>query len=143
MLMTRTKHNVTLSNVERAEIASDAKADIMIRIHADGADTSAKRGAMTICCSKKNPYYAKKVYKKSKKLADLVIKHFVRETKSRQRPVWETDTMTGLNWSRVPAIILEMGYMSNPTEDRQMASKSYQKKMVAGISDAVDAYFKR
>lgn len=142
VLMTRTTHNVNLSNIERAEIANKAKADLMIRIHADGGNSSSKRGAMTICCSKKNPYYAKKCYKKSKKLAKLVIKHFVKQTKSKQRPIWETDTMTGLNWSKVPAIILEMGYMSNPTEDKQMASKSYQKKMVKGIANGIDAYFK-
>lgn len=42
--------------------------------------------------------------------------------------IWETDNMTGNNWSQVPTTLIEMGYMSNPTEDRKMQQDSYQKK---------------
>ncbi len=143
VLMTRTKHKVNITNKERALIANKAKVDIMIRIHANGSETSSKRGAFTICCTKKNPYYAKKNYKKSKRLAKQVLKYFVKSTGAKKQKIWETDTMTGLNWSKVPAIILEMGEMNNKKEDLQMASKKYQKKMVKGISDGVDAYFKK
>ena len=54
--------------------------------------------------------------------------------------IWETDTMTGNNWSQAPTTLIEMGYMSNPTEDRKMQQDSYQKKMVYGIANGIDHY---
>ena len=49
--------------------------------------------------------------------------------------------MTGNNWSKVPTTLIEMGYMSNPTEDRKMQTKAYQKKMVKGMAEGIKVYF--
>ena len=54
--------------------------------------------------------------------------------------IWETDNMTGNNWSQAPTTLIEMGYMSNPTEDRKTQQDSYQKKMVYGIANGIDNY---
>ena len=54
--------------------------------------------------------------------------------------IWETDNMTGNNWSQAPTTLIEMGYMSNPTECRKMQQDSYQKKMVYGIANGINNY---
>ena len=49
--------------------------------------------------------------------------------------------MTGFNWSKVPVILVEMGFMSNPGEDRLMETEDYQTKMVNGIVNGLERYF--
>lgn len=139
VIMVRETNEVDISNAERAEIANQAQADVFVRIHANGSENAEAHGAMTICQTKDNPYNGA-LYEQSKKLAQCVLDAFVAATGAAKERVWETDTMSGINWAQVPCTIVEMGYMTNPEEDQKMASEDYQIQMVSGIADGIDQY---
>lgn len=141
VIMCREKNDVNMSNSERAAIANKAKADVFIRIHANGAANKSVNGAMTICQTKKNPFNAD-LYSKSKILSEKVLDGVVEKSGCKKQYVWETDTMSGINWAQVPVTIVEMGYMTNEAEDRALNTASYQKKMAEGMADGIDEYFK-
>lgn len=139
VVMTRTSQNVKLSNQQRAKIGNDANAGAVIHLHCDGGPSSST-GAHTIAIKKSNPY-CPGLYNASSSLANKVIKAYCRETGIRSRGVSYRNDLTGLNWSTVPSIYLEMGFLSNKGEDLKLTDANFQRKMVKGIADGIDDYF--
>ena len=127
VMLTREDNDTAISNKERAELATQYGADIYVRIHANGSDDSCVNGAFT--------------HDKSYALGEAVINAYCESCKIKNSGVQIFDNMTGINWSTVPVIILEMGFMSNESDDTNMENPDFQKLMVQGIANGIDAYF--
>ncbi|MCR4843210.1 MAG: N-acetylmuramoyl-L-alanine amidase [Eubacterium sp.] len=140
VVMTRTTHNVNISNKQRA-LKLNKKCDISIRLHADGSTSSSVKGASVLYPSMSNPYLSNKICKKSRKLAQEILSSYCSATSISSRGLYTRDDLTGTNWSKIPVVLLEMGFMTNSSDDKYMSSKKGQKAIVKGIANGIDAYF--
>lgn len=140
VVMTRRDNDTAISNRERALLASDENCDIMVRIHANGSDDPSVSGALAMVMSQNNPYVSD-LFEDSYRLALNVLNAYCAGTGFQNLGVQPYDNMTGINWSQVPVMILEMGYMSNEADDWAMQNEETRAAMVTGIADGIDAYF--
>lgn len=141
VIMTRTTNEVNISNKERAEIANNANAAAFIRIHANSLNDQSVKGILTMCQTANNQYNGY-LAEKSYKLSKLVLDNVINTTGGVNKGVTRTDTMSGINWCTVPTTIIEMGFLSNPEEDRLLATDSYQEKIVDGIVQGIEEFLK-
>lgn len=131
--MTRTTNNVNMSNVQRATYCNSKKANLTVRIHADGSTNKATQGLTVLYPT--NPK-TKAINAKSKKTAKVMMKQLIKKTKAKKgygTGLMARSDLTGFNWSKTPVVLVEVGFMSNPTEDRKLATKRYQRKLVTGM----------
>lgn len=140
VVMIREDNHCPISNRGRAEIANKYRGAVFLRIHANGDSNPATSGMLTMCPASDNPY-TPEIIGDSNRLARLVLDQMVKSTGATSKGIIETNNMSGINWCKIPVTIIEMGFMSNPDEDRLLQTEDYQKKIVDGISNGVDKYF--
>lgn len=138
VVMTRESHEVNISNAERAEIANNAKADMTIRIHCDSLKDGGKIGASILVPDSKGSN-TKGIYEESNKFA-TILKEDLKSNGIKVNGIFERNDITGFNWSTVPVVILEMGFMSNYCEDKMLCDENYQKKLMNIVAESLDRY---
>ncbi|WP_434283843.1 N-acetylmuramoyl-L-alanine amidase family protein [Clostridium botulinum] len=135
VIMTKNKHSESLGNIERAEVGNKNNANLVIRIHADSADLEDAKGASILVPSKKG--YASEINELSKKYGDILLREMVASANMNNRGVVEREDMTGFNWSKVPVVLVEMGFLSNAEEDKLLNTEEYKIKIVQGLTEGI------
>ena len=137
VIMTREVHDINISNSERA-IIGNKNSDIAIRIHADSLNDSSKTGASILIPSQYGRY-TQNIYPKSNILANEVKESMI-QNGIQINGIFERDDLTGFNWSQIPVILVEMGFLSNYNEDMMMSDLNYQKKLMKSIVEGLENY---
>ena len=125
--MTRTHHDVNISNQERAKMMNELGVDLVLRIHCNSSSRSSVKGMSN---------YVRKTgvgKEESLRAAQLILDAMAAETGAVNQGVKESDEYTGLNWSTVPSTLMELGYMSNRAEDVLLNTPEYQDKLIIGM----------
>jgi len=137
VVMTRTQTaGVSMGNVARARIANRARADLFLRIHADGSTDRSIHGTHTLVPAYREGW-TDDIYAASRRAGRVVQAALLDRLGSRDRGVHERADITGFNWADVPAILVEVGFMSNPDEDRLLSEPAYRRKAARGLCEGV------
>jgi N-acetylmuramoyl-L-alanine amidase len=126
-------------NVARAQFCNRRHAALMLRIHADGSSDTSKRGLSTLYPAFHRGW-TDDIYASSLRAARLIQRSTVAATGARDLGLVQRSDLTGFNWANVPAILVETGFMSNPSERRLLQSSAYQWKVAHGFTAGVAAF---
>ncbi len=135
--MTRETNDVDISNLERAQMMNELGVDLVLRIHCNGSEKKSDQG-IGLYVTKTGDIAAS-----SLAVAEAMMPELIAATGAHDHGIHKRDTYTGQNWSTVPCVMVEMGYMSNPDEDVKLNDPEYQDQLVQGMVDGICAYFDR
>ena len=116
----------------RCDVANNANADIFLSIHADAFTNREVKGTTA--------YYYTKGTKQSKQLADNVRTALIDAIGTVDRGTQSCNFYV-VKHTDMPAILVEISFISNPDEEKMMNSETGIKKIAQGIADGIADYF--
>ena len=133
VVMTRTQTaGRSMGNIARARIANRAGAALFLRVHADGHPDSSVRGTHTLVPAFRAGW-TDDVYRESRRAAEVVQRELLPALGFPDRGIREHSDFTGFNWADVPVILVELGFMTNPGEDRALARSTVRQRAALGL----------
>ncbi|WP_342556047.1 N-acetylmuramoyl-L-alanine amidase family protein [Paenibacillus sp. FSL R7-0652] len=129
VVMTR-ETDVYPTRPERVQLANTLNADVFVSIHGNSVKASPQSSGT-------ETYYYKR--SSSKQLADIVHKHLIEALGFKDRKV-KNGNLEVLRNTTMPAVLLEIGFLSNPDEEQAMFSESVQNKAAQAIVDGIKEF---
>lgn len=123
------RKNSDLNN--RAKIINSSGADMYISIHLNSIDSSTWSGAQVFFddINDKNEYLAN------------MMQQVLKEDLNTTRDVKEIDNMLMNRKIKIPGILIEVGFLSNPNDRYKLQQSDYQYKIVESIKRGIIKYF--
>ncbi|OUB83508.1 N-acetylmuramoyl-L-alanine amidase [Bacillus wiedmannii] len=141
VLMTRTSQDVDISNKERATFANDHKANLFLRLHADGSENPNQSGFAVLTPAEGSPY-TKEIYAESLQISQTIVNKMRENQQVKVNGIKFREDLSGFNWAKVPGVLLELGFMSNPEEDKKLSDPQYVNSLLQSVTDSVEEYRK-
>ena len=136
---------------ERSRMVNKTNSDIFISIHFNATgNTYSKASGIQTYSYRDEPDYPSKINQywhnhsdrmsESKRLAAAIHSSLLAETGAKDAGLLES-SFAVLRETAKPAVLLELGYMDNFTENQQIRDSHYQDKLVAGIVKGIQKYY--
>lgn len=136
VVMTREVSEITISGIERCEIAHEAGADVAVRIHADGSTDPSVHG-VSVLIPAGDLLGTPSIVESSTRLGELMVDAVAARTGAKNLGTIPRTDMTGFNFSEIPTVLIEMGFMTNAQEDANLERAEYQAQIVDGMVQAI------
>lgn len=141
VVMTKTQLSEDPGNIERAEVGNNNNADLVIRLHCDGIDDQSITGASMLVPAPVG--YATGISDISNQYGQTILNDLIANAGMSNRGVVQRSDLTGFNWSKVPVVLVELGFMSNPQEDRLLSDDGYENKLAQGLYNGISNCLKK
>lgn len=122
-----------LDLVARAKVANDAMCDCFISIHCNAAEDRSANGSETW----HHPRSAE-----GKRLAKTIQTALVSAGGLRNRGIKQSAGLAVLRLTTMPAVLIELGFISNPEEEKLLSNPKWLQRVVKAIAYAVDEWEK-
>jgi len=122
----------------RVKIAHPSRVSLFVSLHYNSSSNSTAHGIEIFYNDSKKQ---KAKSKASIKLADNILKDMVHRTKARSRGV-KRGNFYVIRETKVPAVLIEGGFISNPNERAKLRSRAYIDKIARSIANGIDKYYK-
>ena len=129
----------SMGNVARARIANRAGAALFVRVHADGSTSRSAHGTSMLYPALRKGW-TDDVLPESRTAARLLQHELVARLHSRDNGTVARGDLTGFNWSDVPVVLAEIGFMTNPAEDRRLNDAKYQQRAALGLARGIERF---
>lgn len=136
-ILTRS-HDVFVPLETRAEIANSTEADLFVSIHYNYSPSHEAEG-IEVYYYKEEKHPQSSRITQSKELGQEVLKKIVKNTGAESRGVKQANFAV-VRQTKMPAILIEAGFLSNPNEREKIKDKKYQQALAKGIASGVDQY---
>ena len=73
----------------------------------------------------------------SRRFAEICLEHITESAGSKKIGIRDGDDLYVVRYNNAPAILIEVGYMTNTTELNNLTNPEYQRKVAEGIYGAV------
>lgn len=137
VVITRTSNNVMLTNIDRASILNNAGVDIALQLHCNSWKKSSSNGSS--CYIKTTGSWVNESWS----AASSIAYNMSRYTGFRNLGVKICNTYMSLNWTTTPTVLLEMGYLTNRSDDLNLANDAFREKLAYGIYVGLCQHFGR
>lgn len=138
--LTRDENEVDMSNQSRALFANSSGATTFIRIQMNYSANKELSGVMAVTMTGDSPYNSN-LYADSNALATRILQGITDKTEAINHGIYETTEMTAVNWSNIPVVVINLGYLSNEQDETNLLDENYANDMVLGIADGIDYFY--
>ncbi len=137
VVMIRRSNNVKLTNIQRSTIMNNAGCDLALNLHCDGSGSPDVSGISTYYRAKGN------WVSESAAFARELQNGMLAATGAKNEGTHKSYNYMSLNYSTVPALMIEMGYLSSRVEDPLLNTDEYQMKLAQGLLNGIQSAFGR
>ena len=128
-----------IDNIERIKLANKKKARVFISIHSNSIENNSSTKGIQVL------YYPNRESTigdlNNNELAQIIMTALINGTDAVDKGIIERADLIVLNQTKMPAILIECGFLTNSNEEKLLLTDEYQNRLVDSIVEGLEKYF--